>query len=148
MRPISQLSDSRERRRRIWWIGRSLLDKWTANLLSLSSVWSGGSLLQSRTARWRPCVQREGVEEYSSQPLDHQQIGALNVYSLNMHGTVHHFKFRAKYLKKYGISLIKRVPLTIAYSARLMSLHEHGGVNVCGKVLYHDLLILTNALEL
>lgn len=29
-----------------------------------------------------------------------------------------------------------------------MSLHEHDGIHVCGKVLDHDLLIPTNALEL
>ncbi|KAF9896948.1 hypothetical protein BX616_006457, partial [Lobosporangium transversale] len=35
-----------------------------------------------------------------------------------------------------------------AYSASLMSLREHDGAHVCGKVLNHDLLIPTNHLEL
>ncbi|KAF9575682.1 hypothetical protein EC968_002246 [Mortierella alpina] len=48
------------------------------------------------------------------------RIGASKLYFLNMH----------------------------AYSATLMSLQEHDGVHVCGKVLDHDLVIPTNALEL
>ncbi|KAF9177340.1 hypothetical protein BGZ51_008870 [Haplosporangium sp. Z 767] len=48
------------------------------------------------------------------------RIGAPKIYFLNMH----------------------------AYSATLMSLHEHDGVHVCGNVLDHDLAIPTNALEL
>ncbi|KAF9390385.1 hypothetical protein BGX21_011485 [Mortierella sp. AD011] len=48
------------------------------------------------------------------------RIGAPKIYFLNMH----------------------------AYSANLMSLREHDGVHVCGKVLEQDLVIPINALEL
>ncbi|KAF9992454.1 hypothetical protein BGZ65_012223, partial [Modicella reniformis] len=48
------------------------------------------------------------------------RIGTTKIYFLNMH----------------------------AYSASLMSLREHDGAHVCGKVLDQDLVIPTNALEL